>query len=142
MLLIESPHEGSNPSLTAKKYCLDYNFCFFIEQILKLRLEGKTYSEINTITGASKATISYHCKRNGLDGRVDGKGIKNKDISDINEYYKTHTLKETSDYFKVGVSTLKTILEHKRKQLTDDEKITYNYSHVKSFRKKKIRKGL
>ena len=31
------------------------------EQILKLREEGKTYNEIQKITGASKGTISYHC---------------------------------------------------------------------------------
>jgi hypothetical protein len=106
------------------------------EQILKLRLEGKTYSEINIITGASKATISYHCKRNNLDGRLDGKGIGDKDINKINIYYKTHTLNETSEYFKVGLSTLKTVLEKKRKVLTDKEKLEYNYFHVKSFRKK------
>lgn len=106
------------------------------ERILILRLEGKTYSEINIITGASKSTISYHCKRNGLDGRLDGKGLIDKDTIGINEYYKTHTLKETSKHFKLGLSTLKTILEKKRKILTNEEKITYNYSHVKSFRKK------
>ena len=92
------------------------------EQILILRLECKTYSEINIITGASKSTISYHCRRNGLDGRLDGKGLKDKDTIDINEYYKTHTLKETSKHFKVGLSTLKTILEKKRKILINPKK--------------------
>ncbi len=29
--------------------------------ILKLRQEGKTYDEIQVITGASKGTIAYHC---------------------------------------------------------------------------------
>jgi 5-methylcytosine-specific restriction endonuclease McrA len=31
------------------------------DEILKLRAEGKSYSEIRNITGASKGTISYHC---------------------------------------------------------------------------------
>lgn len=31
------------------------------EQILKLRSEGKTFSEIKEILGCSKSTISYHC---------------------------------------------------------------------------------
>ena len=31
------------------------------EQILKLRNEGKTYSEIKKILGCPKSTISYYC---------------------------------------------------------------------------------
>lgn len=31
------------------------------EEILKLRSEGKTFSEIKEILGCSKSTISYHC---------------------------------------------------------------------------------
>lgn len=31
------------------------------EDILRLRAEGKSYNEIQRITGASKGTISYHC---------------------------------------------------------------------------------
>lgn len=31
------------------------------EEILKLRSEGKTYSEICDILGCSKSTVSYHC---------------------------------------------------------------------------------
>ena len=31
------------------------------DRILELRSEGKSYSEIQNETGASKATISYHC---------------------------------------------------------------------------------
>lgn len=31
------------------------------EQILKLRSEGKSYSEIQSITGAAISTIRYHC---------------------------------------------------------------------------------
>ena len=35
------------------------------EKVLKLRGENKTYDEIKDLLGCSKATISYHCTRNG-----------------------------------------------------------------------------
>lgn len=105
-------------------------------EILKLREEGKTYNEIKDITGLSKSTISYHCKRNGFDGRIDGKGLKNKNINEIKEFYKTHTLDETSNEFNIGKSSIKLIVDTKRKRLTEIEKKEYNYKHVKSFRKK------
>jgi hypothetical protein len=105
-------------------------------EILKLREEGKTYNEIKDITGLSKSTISYHCKRNGFDGRIDGKGLKNKNINKIKEFYKTHTLDETSNEFNIGKSSIKLIVDIKRKRLTEIEKKEYNYKHVKSFRKK------
>lgn len=38
------------------------------DEILRLRAEGKTYKEIQELTGASKGTISFHC----------GKGQKQK----------------------------------------------------------------
>ena len=31
------------------------------EEILRLRQEGKTYTQIQDILGCSKGTISYHC---------------------------------------------------------------------------------
>ena len=105
-------------------------------KVIELRNEGKSYNEISTITGLSKATIAYHCKRNGLDGRIDGMGLNGKNIEEINDYYKTHTLIETKKHFNIGISTLKNILENKRKILTEDERLTYNYQHVKSFRQK------
>lgn len=105
-------------------------------EILRLRNEGKSYNEIKDITGLSKATISYHCKRNGVDGRIDGKGLKNKSISEINEYYKTHTIKETALKFNVGENSIKKIVENKNRKLTDIERKEYNYAHVKSFRKR------
>ena len=105
-------------------------------EISKLRKKGKSYKEISKLTGLSKATIAYHCKKSGLDGRVDGMGLSGKNIDDINEYYKTHTLTETRKYFNIGLTTLKTILNKKRKILTDDERKGYNYQHVKNFRQK------
>jgi len=111
-------------------------------EIIKLRNEGKSYGEINTITGLSKATISYHCKRNGLDGRIDGKGLKNKNIDEIKEYYKTHTLNETTKMFNIGESSIKKIVDTKTRKLTDDERREYNYLHVKDFRKRNKEKAI
>tara|TARA_R110000765_G_scaffold7963_4_gene26108 strand:- start:115407 stop:115976 length:570 start_codon:yes stop_codon:yes gene_type:complete len=34
------------------------------DEILKLRSDGKTYTEIQSIVGCSKGTISYHCGQN------------------------------------------------------------------------------
>lgn len=39
------------------------------EQILKLRSEGKTYSEIQFQLGCSKSTISFHCGEKGKLGK-------------------------------------------------------------------------
>lgn len=44
------------------------------EQILKLREEGKTYNEIQSIVGCSKSTISYHCG----EGQVEKTNNRNK----------------------------------------------------------------
>ena len=35
-------------------------------KILKLRKEGKTYSEISKILNCAKSTVSHHCKKEGL----------------------------------------------------------------------------
>jgi DNA-binding CsgD family transcriptional regulator len=105
-------------------------------EILRLRDEGKTYNQIKEITGLSKATISYHCKRIGVDGRIDGKGLKNKNVDEINEFYKSHTTKETAKKFNIGISTIKKIVENKNRKLTETERKEYNYDHVKNFRKR------
>jgi hypothetical protein len=106
------------------------------DEILKLRKEGKTYNEIKEITGASKATISYHCQKNGLDGRIDGGGLKNKDIDEMKEFYKTHTLDETSKKFNIGKTNLKKIIEKKQFILTEDERQKRPYKYIKTFRRK------
>lgn len=111
-------------------------------EILKLRKQGKTYDEIIKETGLTKATISYHCGRAGLGGRLDGRSLKNINKDEVNEYYKTHTLTETSEKFNIGVTSLKSILDLKTKKLTDDERREYNYLHVKGFRKKNKQRAI
>jgi DNA-binding CsgD family transcriptional regulator len=102
------------------------------EKILKLRSENKTYDEIKNLLGCSKATISYHCTRNGLgDNRVK---INDELISQINEYYKLHTIDEVADKFNIGRSTVIFYVENKRVKLTDVERNHKNYERVKSRR--------
>ena len=43
------------------------------EKILKLRLEGKTYNEIQKELNCAKSTISYHCSVNGKVNKENGK---------------------------------------------------------------------
>lgn len=105
-------------------------------EIIKLRNEGKTYNQISEITGLSKATISYHCKRNGVNDRIDGKGLNNKNIDEIKNFYREHTVKETLNKFNIGMWSLKKVVNRKNRELSDEEKKDYNYQHVKTFRKK------
>lgn len=60
------------------------------ENILKLRLEGKTYNEIAKELGCSKATISYHC----------GKGQKKKYLERQRRFKKENPLSVKIDKFK------------------------------------------
>ena len=41
------------------------------DNILKLRLDGKSYKEIQQELGCSKGTISYYCNINGRQSNVD-----------------------------------------------------------------------
>lgn len=112
------------------------------DEILRLRKLGKTYNEIKLLTGASKSTINYHCTKNNLGDRIDGKSLKNKEISEIKEYYKNHTLKETAEKFNVGFGSIKKVVDNKNNKISDEDKKVYNYNHVKSFRKKNKEKGI
>lgn len=64
------------------------------ENILRLRAEGKSYNEIQKITGASKGTISYHC----------GEGQKHKAKRRHDEYRAVNkvrvALQKKVDHFK------------------------------------------
>jgi DNA-binding CsgD family transcriptional regulator len=106
----------------------------FKDDILKLREEGLSYGEIKNILGCSKATISYHCKRWDLNdiGLSNDKLDDNK-IEEISEYYKTHTRKETADFFNIGETTVYKYVDKKRVVLSESEKKTRNYKNVKSW---------
>lgn len=104
-------------------------------EIIKLRLEGKTYDQIKELLNCSKSTISYHCKNNNINDN----GIKkltNDEIDKMNEYYLTHTITETAMFFGVSESTVKNKVTNKHVKLTEDEKKKKNYSKVKKHRLK------
>lgn len=108
-------------------------------EVIRLRKLGKTYNEIKSITGLSKAGISYHCKRTGIGGRIDGKGIENKDVNDIKKFRETHTVKETCNAFNIGVILLRKIID---KKIYDTEIKKTGYDYVKSLRNRNKIKGI
>src|SRR5690606_3801940 len=59
-----------------------------------------------------------------------------KIIEEAIDYYKTHTLIETSNKFDISTSTLKKYLPLKRIKLNEDERKIRNYEKVKSHRKR------
>ena len=54
----------------------------------------------------------------------------------MNEFYKTHSIEETSYYFNVSKTTVIRYTNNKHIKLTDDELKRQNYKHVKSHRQK------
>lgn len=61
------------------------------EDILKLRAEGKTYSQISELLGCSKGTVAYYLKEDNKEEvikvqTVDRTDFKNKVITYINNF--------------------------------------------------------
>lgn len=107
------------------------------EKIIELRKQGKSYNEIKKELNCSKATISYHCKREALNdiGLDTTKKLNEKEVEELKEFYKTHTIEETSKVFNVSETTVKKYTENKRFLYeTDDDRRKANYIRVKSFR--------
>lgn len=104
------------------------------KRILELRKSGMSYSQISNEIGCSKATVSYHCKKNGIGGSIDSPDEKM--IENINEYYKTHTLDETSNKFGLSRTTVIKYVENKRAILTDEERQAKKYEWIKSRRQR------
>jgi DNA-binding CsgD family transcriptional regulator len=113
------------------------------EKILKLRNERKSYNEIAKILNCSKAIISYHCQRYGKNNiGLKRTTLAEFEIEQMNEYYKTHTTKETAEKFNVGITTVKKYVDNKRIELTEEEKKKRNYCRVKSHRQKNKQKAV
>ena len=107
------------------------------DEIYKLRLEKKSYREIEKILNVSRATISYHCKNLGLNEAIsNGIKINNIDIDELNEYYKSHTTEETAKKFKISRTTVVAYVDNKRTLLSDEEIRIKNYQKVKNRRQK------
>ena len=115
------------------------------EKIIELRKEGKSYNEIKKILKCSKATISYHCKNEGINdiGLDTSKKLGKEEIEDLKNFYKSNTIKETSTRFGVSETTVKKYVEKKRIVYeTDDDKRKANYLRVKSFRRRMKEKAV
>ena len=114
------------------------------EKIINLRKKGKSYNEISKELNCSKATISYHCKREMINdiGLEQYKKLNSDEIELLKEYYKTHTIEETSKKFEVSISTVKKYSNKKFKDRTEDDRKKANYNHVKNFRKRTKEKAV
>ena len=114
------------------------------EKIINLRKKGKSYNEISKELNCSKATISYHCKREMINdiGLEQSKKLNSDEIELLKEYYKTHTIEETSKKFEVSISTVKKYSNKKFKDRTEDDRKKANYNHVKNFRKRTKEKSV
>ena len=112
------------------------NIMSYKEKILELRENGLSYNKITEELGCSKATVSYHCKRWGLEDIGLSKVKVDVDIDDLNNYYKTHTLVETMMEFNISKSTIIRLCNNKRIKLDNNERKKRNYQHVKTRRQK------
>lgn len=116
----------------------------FKEDILTLRESGKSYSEIKKELGCSQATISYHCKNYNLQNIGLQKNIKIDDqiISEIKEYYKTHTAKEVAIKFNISISSVKKYSNSKQLRYSIEERNKRQYQRIKTLRQKTKEKAL
>lgn len=107
-------------------------------QIVKLRLKGKSYKEIASVLECSAAVISYHCQKNnltqiGLSKNVD---ITDKVKKEITKYYFEHSLEETASKFNVSFSTVKKYAGKKRKEISEEERKARAVQAVQKRRRK------
>ena len=115
------------------------------EEIIKLRKEGKSYREIEKELKCSKANISYHCRKNGLNERIDGIAsiVDDKEfIMKVQCFYNDNTAEETAKKFNISRTTVVKYCENKRVKLTLEEKRINNYERIKSFRQKTKEKAI
>lgn len=74
-------------------------------QILKLYKQGKSYNEISNILGCVKSTVSYHCKKEGINTGIENK-LSEEDISEMKKMYKNHFRKEVAKKFNISETTV------------------------------------
>jgi predicted transcriptional regulator len=101
------------------------------EKILELRKKGFKINEIVKELGCAKSTVSYHINNNGLGYK---KVITDSLISEINNYYLTHTKIETAKHFGISCSSVSTYTKNKKISLTQEEK---KRNRVKSVTKRR-----
>ena len=118
-----------------------YKLWGFKNEILELRENGLSYNEIVKKLKCSKATVSYHCKRYDLGDIGLSRSKIDIDINELNEYYKSHSRKETALKFNIAESTVYRYVNKKREKLTEEEIKKRNYQRIKS-RRQKIKKWI
>jgi DNA-binding CsgD family transcriptional regulator len=78
------------------------------EQILRLRMEGKSYREIEKELNCSRGNVWFHCNKHNLTDTGKKKYPVSKKIKrQIAKYCKTHTSKEASEFFNLSIQTIK-----------------------------------
>jgi 5-methylcytosine-specific restriction endonuclease McrA len=70
-------------------YLCESNTLIMKDKILELRLEGKSYSEIQNLLGCSKSTISFHCG----EGQKEKNKLRRRKFLQSNENLIIHKLK-------------------------------------------------
>lgn len=77
-------------------------------QVLTFRAEGKSYRTIQKELNCSRGTINYHCKENDMtDIGMKIHPVSNEVKMQIAEYCKNNTSVKATEYFKLGLSTIK-----------------------------------
>jgi DNA-binding CsgD family transcriptional regulator len=105
-------------------------------EVISLRNQGKTYDEISSILGISKATISYHCSKIGLGNEIrqKSKPLSDETIQSLIDFSKSHTVSECADEFKIHKSTVRKYINKKRVIQKPEELRRNNYERVKNRR--------
>lgn len=99
------------------------------DKILKLRSEGKSYREIESILGCSKSTISYHCGNGNEKKRVKSDIRKRKPICKKVSSFKTRCSRANYKLFRAKVKTFKRRSQSKgNKTNTIVNSISKNYT--------------
>lgn len=99
------------------------------EDILRLRSEGKSYRQIESILGCSKSTISYHCGNGNEKKRLKRDNKKRKPICKKVSSFKTRCSRANYKLFRAKVKTFKRRSQSKvNKTNTIVNSISKNYT--------------
>lgn len=114
------------------------------DKIIQLRLDGKSYNEIETILNCSKSSISHYCKIEKInDIGLSKKQLDSKTILEMKEFYKTNTIIATCEKFKISKSTVTKYCDTKRFLFANDiDRKNANYLNLKSYRQKNKEKAI
>jgi DNA-binding CsgD family transcriptional regulator len=78
------------------------------EQILRLRMEGKSYREIEKELNCSRGNVWFHCNKHGLTDTGKKKhALDKKTKRQIAKFCKSHTSLQASKHFGLSIATIK-----------------------------------